>query len=301
VNRLFDLLLRPRIARVRRWSFVLTLPVALAVGQATGYRAGVAVIAARFALWVAVAAYAWRLPGERGDALRDLLMHPRVRALLRAERDVVLTLPRLLMGRRRAPAPALRYQRGDQRLPIALALIVPLVAEGAAEHLLLPHGWLVVQVVLGAAHAYALVWLLAWGLGPRAWPHALDDHDPADPRLIVRGGPLYRAEVPLAAVSSVTATRRRVTSEVGVVIDGECAALPARGRVDLRVELSEPVRVLRPLAEPATVRVLELASDDPDALVRAIRHGALEPGGARWAGAVGGFELAGLAAELAYP
>jgi hypothetical protein len=294
MERSLDLLLHPRFARVRRWSFVLTLPVAVAVGHATGYRGGVAVVAARFALWVAIAVYAWRLPGERGDALRDLLMHPRVRALLRAERDVVLTLPRMLL--RRAPAAALRYQRGDQRLPVALALIVPLAAEGAVEHLLLPHGWVEVQIALAAAHVYMLLWLLAWGLGPRAWPHALNRG-----RLTVRGGPLYRAEVPLAVVSAVTACRRRVPAELGLVIDGDRATLPSRGRVDVRIELAEPVRMLRVLGEPVDVRVLELASDDPDALVSAIRRGALEPGGARRSGAVGGFELAGPAAELAYP
>jgi hypothetical protein len=102
-------------------------------------------------------------------------------------------------------------------------------------------------------------------------------------------------------VSAATACRRRVPAELGLVIDGDRATLPSRGRVDVRIELAEPVRMLRVLGEPVDVRVLELASDDPDALVSAIRRGALEPGGARRSGAVGGFELAGPAAELAYP
>jgi hypothetical protein len=214
--------------------------------------------------------------------------------MLRAERDVLLTLPRLLARRARPPA-ALRYARGDQRLPIALALLAPVLAEGAVEHLLLPHGWLYVQLGLAAAHAYAVLWLLAWGLGPRAWPHAL-----AGGRLIVRGGPLYRAEVPLAHVASVSAARRRVSGDSGLVVDGDRAALPARGRVDVRVELSEPVRVQRPLAEPVEVWCLELASDDADALVAAVRRGGLDGAPEGVLAVLGALELAGAARELAY-
>jgi hypothetical protein len=297
LDRLIDLLLRPRVRRVRRWSFLLTGPVAIAVAATVGYQGGVLVIAARLALWLAVAVHAWRLGGERGEALRDLLMHPRARALLRAERDVLLTLPRLLArrgGRAGMPA-ALRYARGDQRLPIALALLVPVLAEGAVEHLLLPHGWLYLQLGLTAAHAYAVLWLLAWGLGPRAWPHAV-----AGGRLVVRGGPLYRAEVPLAHVSSVSAARRRVTGESGLVVDGDRVALPARGRVDVRIELSEPVRVQRPLGEPVAVRCLELASDDADAFVAAVRRGGLDGAGEGVLAVLGALELGGAARELAY-
>ncbi len=54
-------------------------------------------IAVRAALWVAVVA--WRLGGERGEALRDLLMHPRGRAFARAELDMLTALPRLLLAR----------------------------------------------------------------------------------------------------------------------------------------------------------------------------------------------------------
>lgn len=36
---------------------------------------------------------AWRMGGDRGDALRDLLMHPRARAFGRAELDILTAVP----------------------------------------------------------------------------------------------------------------------------------------------------------------------------------------------------------------
>lgn len=88
--------LRPRVRRVRRWSFVATVPLSLLVAHIYGVHEGIAVVAARLALSASVAIAAWRLGGDRGDALRDLLMHPRLRAFGRAELDILTALPRLL-------------------------------------------------------------------------------------------------------------------------------------------------------------------------------------------------------------
>ena len=104
------------------------------------------------ALWRAVALSAWRVGGERGEAVRDLLMHPRVRRLVRAEVDVVLALPRLastaLVAR---PPRALRCSRGDAG-PIVVAALVPSVdRRGALVHLLLPADWVVVHLVAAVA------------------------------------------------------------------------------------------------------------------------------------------------------
>jgi hypothetical protein len=56
----------------------------------------------------------------------------------------------------------------------------------------------------GIAHAYALVWLLSLGFGPRAYPHRL-----ARGALVARNGPLYRACAPVDAVVGAVARRER--------------------------------------------------------------------------------------------
>jgi hypothetical protein len=299
-DRLLAFLMRPRVRRVRRWSFVVTLPVAAVVAAVGSPASGGIVLALRFALWLAVAVTAWRLGGARGEAVRDLLMHPRVRALLQTEVDIVLTLPRLACAalHGRPPAPALRYSRGDFRHAIALAMTPPVVVEGAIVHLLVPAGWIAVHVVSAVLHAYALVWLFGWALGSRAYPHRVRRG-----ALTARNGALHVARVPLASVTGATARRERVAGEAGLVVRDGAALLPARGRVDVWLELAAPVAVRRPLGEPIFVTRLAVASDDPAGLVTL----ALDPSAGRVAerpgalGVVAGLDLCDLAHHALHP
>jgi hypothetical protein len=100
--------------------------------------------------------------------------------------------------------------------------------------------------------------------------------------------------VPLGAVRSVEARRRRV-GERAVLVDG-VVALPARHRVDLWLELAEPVTISRPLAAPVRARRRAIAADEPALLVAALR--APRPHTAR----LRGRPVAGLVAlpDLAY-
>src|SRR5688500_9611202 len=87
---LFDwLAFSERGRRLRRWSFLVTLPASVAAALAVGLGTGAAVVAVRLALGLIVLAVAWRVGGERGEAVRDLLMHPRARRYLRTELRVV--------------------------------------------------------------------------------------------------------------------------------------------------------------------------------------------------------------------
>ena len=69
LDRLIEWLMRPRVRRIRRWSFVATVPVGLLVAHVDGLHEGVAVIAARLGISGSVAILAWRVGGDRGDAL----------------------------------------------------------------------------------------------------------------------------------------------------------------------------------------------------------------------------------------
>lgn len=238
-----------------------TIPIGLLVAQTYGAGEGLAVVAARMGLWALLALAAWRVGGDRGDALRDLLMHPRLRAFGRAELDVLVAVPRLVLVRAaRAGGGALTYARGTFGLALALAFSPVIVSEAVAMHLLLGGGW--VAWVFTALHAYMLLWLWGFALGPRCYPHRVG------PRTaVLRGGALYRVAVPRSAIVSATDRTERIPGERRLVEREDAVLLPVRGRVELWLELSEPVRIQRPLGEPILTRRLAIASDQPADLI----------------------------------
>lgn len=284
LDTLFAWLLRPRVRRVRRWSFVVTVPIALLVAHVFGVQQGALVVAARAAVALAIAIVAWRVGGPRGEALRDLLMHPRARAFARAELDIATALPRLLLaGPRGHRRPGVTYDRGTFGLALAIAFTPMVLAEAAAFHLLLgggPIAW-----VLTGAHAYSLLWLWGYALGPRAFPHRI-----AGGRAVLRSGPMYRVSVPPDAITAVRTATERVGEGAMHQRDG-AVLLAARGRVDVWLQLAEPVIVQRPMREPLATTCLAIASDDPDRLVALLR-GQLQP--AEPARRQGGFLLGAL-------
>lgn len=262
----FDwLVFSERGRRLRRWSFLLTLPAAVVVASIVGLGSSLALVVVRMGLSLLVAAIAWRVGGERGEAVRDLLMHPRARRFLRVELRV-LAAPFVAARRliHRNPD-EFAYHRGDEQLPIALALAPASVAEAAVVHLLLPQDWLLVQLALAVLHVYGLLWLFAWGAGPCLHPHRLTNEF-----LLVRSGVLSEARVPLNVVRSVELRRRSVGERAWYsVVDG-AVMVPARRRVDLWLELAEPVTVTRPLAAPVQARRLAIAADEPGRLAAAM-------------------------------
>jgi hypothetical protein len=288
--------MRPRIRRVRRWSFLVTVPVAFVVGQVYGVHQGLLVIAIRAALWSAVAVVAWRLRDERGEALRDLLMHPRGRAFARAEFDILSALPRLTVAAGARRQAGMSYHRGTFGLALALAFTPVVVTEAAAVHLLLRGG--IAAWIVTALHAYALLWLWGFFLGPRAYPHRVG------PRMaVLRDGPMYRVQLPLAAITGVTARTERMRAGSGPTERDGAVLLGARGRVDVWLELAEPVKVQRPLHEPLSTRRLAVASDDPDALVERLlaRSPARAPRSEPYLGLLATLDLAGLGRDALQP
>jgi hypothetical protein len=290
----------PRVRRVRRWSFVLTVPIAVVIARVYGVHQGALVIAVRAALWAAVAVAAWRLGGERGDALRDLLTHPRVRAFARGELDILTALPRLVIARagtRRQPGAS--YHHGTFGFALALAWTPIVVSEDAVLALLVGGG--LVAWVLTALHAYMLIWLWGLALGPRAYPHRIGART-----AVLRGGPMYRVQVPLTAITKATARTERVGEGQLTQRDG-AVLVAARGRVDVWLEFDRPVRVQRPLHEPLSTSRLAIASDEPDQLIERLLDPSPASPARRGRGVEGGLallaglELASLARDAAQP
>ena len=271
----FGFLMRPRIRRLRRWSFFVTLPGALIAANVleirltlgTGLKAGIAAAILETVLLLVVGVLGARVLGrERRDVLLDFLMHPMARRAVAGEIRTLLVVPRALWRRLRRPrSREFAYHRGSNELGFALAILPAAVAEGAAVHLLL-HGaptWL--RLGVAALHLYGLLMLLGLALGSRVHPHRVTDR-----LLQLRVGHLTRADVPLAAVASLQ--RRRLRGRAGLVLEEEEAIFLSEGRADLRIELREPVLVKRALRDPVAVSRLIVAVDDAEGLVKEVRR-----------------------------
>ncbi len=285
VTRLFDavfrFLLRPGVRRVRRWSFLVTVPAGLLVARAldlkislgTGLGAGLALAALDLLALVVVGALGARLLGkERRDALLDLMMHPAARRAIRGE-ALVLSTPLRALARRLRPVTRrteFSYHRGSNELGLALALLPAALAEAAAVHLLLPHEWLVPKIVLAALSLYGFLMLFGWALSSRVDRHRLEGG-----LLELRAGALYRASVPLRHVETVERASERV-ARGGLVRHGEAALLPSRGRHSIPRKMRNGAGRRAP--PPGRARVRRTAARRPDPCARALGGG----GRPRW-------------------
>ncbi len=271
----FGFLMRPRVRRLRRWSFLVTLPGALIAAKlleirptfGTGLKAGIAAAILDTVLVLLVGVLGARVLGrERRDVLLDFLMHPMARRAVAGEIRTLLVVPRALWRRLRRPRwREFAYHRGSNELGFAPAILPAVVAEGAAVHLLL-HGaptWL--RLGVAALHLYGLLMLLGLALGSRVHPHRVTDRS-----LHLRMGHLTRADVPLAAVASIRPERRRLRGRAGLVLEEGEAIFLGAGRADLRIELREPVLVERALRDPVAMSSLVVAVDDAEGLAEEV-------------------------------
>jgi hypothetical protein len=76
------------------------------------------------------------------------------------------------------------YDRGTFGLALALAFTPVVATEAAAVHLLLRGG--IAAWILTALHAYALLWLWGFFLGPRAYPHRVGPRTAQEPLITHR-------------------------------------------------------------------------------------------------------------------
>ena len=263
-----DWFMRPRVRRVARWSFLVTLPLCALLISLRGVDAVLVIFALEFAAFMVVLVVAARLGGERGQVILDLVMHPAIRRLMRSEAVIVLTLPRALLrlARRRRSDDEYAYAKRDVELPLAVALIPAFATELVLVHLLVPDslGWL--RLALLVLSLYGVLWILGWALGLHVFPHRLRDDV-----LELRLGSLYRATIPLDSI--VTLRRERSKSGTRTRLDAHdgAAALWVGGRVDLHVTIDRPVLVERPLGEPLEVTSISFAADDAPRLATRLR------------------------------
>lgn len=259
-RRIAALLLSPRVRRLRRWSFVITLPAAALSLWLFGIEGAGIVLALRLVLFLLGLVAVLRLPRDLREAALDLIMHPVLRRLQRLELRVLLTLPRALFG-----GSGFSYHRGSLEGALVLAFLPALVTEAMVVQLLVPDSWRWIELGALAVHAYAVVWLLGWALGPRAYPHRLHSG-----RLEVRLGVLYRASIPISAIETVE--ERRLLCQASLELRDGMVLLATRGCANLVLSLTQPIEVERPLGDPIATTRIALPADDPASLAAVLRR-----------------------------
>ena len=145
----FGFLMRPRVRRLRRWSFLVTLPGALIAAKlleirltlGTGLKAGIAAAILETVLLLLVGVLGARVLGrERRDVLLDFLMHPMARRAVAArDPDAPRRAPGALAPSAAAEVAGVRLSPGVERAWLRARHPARGRGRGAAVHLLL-HG-----------------------------------------------------------------------------------------------------------------------------------------------------------------
>ena len=194
------------------------------------------------------------------DALRHALreaMGPRLGAIVFSEASVLWYAVAGWRPRRDAGAGERAFP-GHRRnaYPAVLgALLMAIVVETGAVHLLVALWWEPVAWVLTILGVYSVFWLLGDLNAARAMPSVLTDRD-----LHLRAGLRWSADVPL---SEILATHDAPPDE-------ETVDLALWGKPDLWLETREPVPVQGPFGLVRHVRFLGVGVDDPPAFRAAI-------------------------------
>jgi hypothetical protein len=197
------------------------------------------------------------------DALRHALregLGPRLGAMVFSEASVLWYSVAGWRPRAAAEDPG-RLFPGHRRnaYPAVLgALLMAIVVETGAVHLLVALWWEPVAWVLTILGVYSVFWLLGDFNAARSMPSLLTDRD-----LHLRAGLRWSADVPLSEIRSVHEDAP----------DGETVDLALWGRPDLWLETRGPVRVQGPFGLVRQVRYLGVGVDDPRAVRRAIDEG----------------------------
>lgn len=300
IDRCVEFAMRPRVRTARRWSFVVTLPLAGVLFWLRGAQTAALLPVIYLLALGALVAVARRVGGPRGELLLDFVMHPVGRRAIKAEFHLFATLGRAARRgfTRKAAAPQgeFPYTRRSSDLAATLALAPAVVCELAIIELLLSGLPLLVRLALGAISLYGLIWLVGWSLGLRVYPHRIHDG-----MLEARLGTFYRALVPLEAIGAVHLGSRRPGKRTQLVVDDTAAAFAVGGRADLRLELRQPIAVDRPLGDPIEVFQLELAANDPTALANALEERHTAKKGSERDGHVRGQDLCGSHGAAATP
>jgi hypothetical protein len=200
------------------------------------------------------------------DACAEVLPRPAARVIL-IEARMWVCLVRWL-GRRRPTGVTFTYGRNVaplMRIVLALVVVEGVIVE-AVLATVLGHAGPWVWIALGL-HLYGLVWIGGFLGSLRVVPHEVGDRT-----VRLRDSVFATIDVPLDGIAWAAPNRRGHTGRSGFTVDADGSALLAYGDTSVRLVLRSDADVHVGIAPaPAGLRTIDVSTDAPDALVRAIR------------------------------
>lgn len=171
------------------------------------------------------------------------------------------------MLRRPLPAGSFGYGRNSLAWGLVAVVLVSSPAEIFLFHLLLPWEWLKMLTLILAV--YGLFWIIGYAASMSRFPHVVSDR-----ALLVRFGAMDDVVIPWPIILSVEVNRKKFPAAASGVHAGDQpseAAFGANGETQLLVQLQSPVTLQKAFRKIAGVRVIRVATDEPDCLEAAIR------------------------------
>lgn len=223
---------------------------------------------------IGLLARAWRRARAEPNHWRRLhrlleeLFPSRLTTFLMLEIRMLETIVRWVLRRRRPAERSFRYQRRawfGVLLAVALVVTPP---EILLLHLLIPWDW--AKILVSVLAMYALLWLLAFWLALRIWPHTLEGD-----RLVLRWLFFDEIQVPLNIIDHVIVENRRFPSlRASLTVRENVGILPVGGRTDLTLILRTPLIGTRTFRPTPPFRSLHIAVDEPQQLASALARAA---------------------------
>ncbi|MFD4692652.1 hypothetical protein [Streptomyces sp. NPDC058463] len=206
-----------------------------------------------------------------GSALRVLVPVP-VRRLVAHEVRALHSLWLWLLRRRHGvPAEALAVPYTGPQTAMMYGLLFVSVVETVMLALVIP--WPVVHRVLLVLDVYGVVLVLAMHAACVTRPHVVGE----DGSLRLRYGGLFDLRIPASSVTAARVDRRYPEGRLVTLHPDGVLDLSVGSQTTVTVELTGPVRFVRPLGKTGVAHTVRFHADDPRAAVAALTRARTAP------------------------
>ncbi|WP_329211612.1 hypothetical protein OG257_27090 [Streptomyces sp. NBC_00683] len=206
-----------------------------------------------------------------GSALRVLVPVP-VRRLVAHEVRALHSLWLWLLRRRHeVPAEALAVPYTGPQTAMMYGLLFVSVVETVMLALVIP--WPVVHRVLLVLDVYGVVLVLAMHAACVTRPHVVGE----DGSLRLRYGGLFDLRIPASSVTAARVDRRYLEGRLVTLHPDGVLDLSVGSQTTVTVELTGPVRFVRPLGRTGVAHTVRFHADDPRAAVAALTRARTAP------------------------
>lgn len=182
--------------------------------------------------------------------------------ILRRECDTWRALALAIRGKREVPADAIAVPYGKETRPMQLIMVLLVVTEIVAVHLLVPLPWL--RWTLFVLGILSLLWVVGFVLASVVYPHTVNGNS-----LRIRCGSMLDVSVATENIAEMYWTPHMVSHSRSVTITDGALWIQLGGTAQVSVLLNEPHTIALPGKPPKRVQRLFFPADSREPVNRA--------------------------------